>query len=102
MRRQSIASVVVAVSVLVVNGSPTAVAHGGGHGGRAGHASSSNGYRGAISVKNWSGSGPAWFDPAAKVGFPEDMPLNRLHRFLVHGLPHLHPNGEPQKTGAPR
>jgi hypothetical protein len=34
------------------------------------------------------------------VGFPEDMPLNRLHRFFVHNPPHLHPRAEHQKTGS--
>jgi hypothetical protein len=109
--RRSLASTVLAVSVLAASGSPGAFAHGsgGGHGGghsgggggggyRYGYQSSDrSGYWGARTVRNWSGQGPTWFDPAAKVGFPEDMPLNRLHRFFIQHLPHLHPNAQPQK-----
>jgi len=98
---------------VVVSGSPGAFAHcggghGGGHGGGGGYSGGGarggygagyqngypGGYWGARNVTNWTGSGPAWFNPTDKVGFPEDLPLNRLHRFFVHNLPHLHPNAE--------
>ena len=115
-RRRSLASAVLAVYVLGVVGSPGAFAHGGGGGHGGGHSSAGgsggggyrygyqssyrSGYWGARAVNNWSGQGPSWFDPAAKVGFPEDMPLNRLHQFFVRNLPHLHPNAERQNTGS--
>jgi hypothetical protein len=121
IRSQSIAMMLVAVSVVVASGCPRAYAHGGGggghggsggHGGGGAHSGGSGGYRsgyqstypngywGARTVSNLSGQGQPWFDPAAKVGFPEDMPLNRLHQFFVRNLPHLHPNAERQNAGA--
>jgi hypothetical protein len=90
-----------------------AFGHGGagGHGGGGGHSGGGSGhgygagyqrtyggsYWGVPRITNWTGSGPAWSDPTGTVGFPEDLPLNRLHRFFVHTLPHLHPNANLQQ-----
>ena len=109
-RRMLVAALL--ATCLLCTGTPPGYAHGGGGGGGGGHGGGSHGgggYHSSSSAgRGWGrGYGP---DPtqwgSSSVGwpsFPEDLPFNKLHQFLVQHRPHWHaawPRHPAQGTGS--
>jgi hypothetical protein len=92
-------AVVLAICLFSAFGSAHVYAHGGGGGGGHGGGGHGGGYAGSTSGYHGGGGGSGsrssagYGNPAGSAwpGFPEDLPIPRLLRFLDRHLPHLHP-----------